>query len=81
MKAVATVLEVAMNLLFAATVVWYAVVVDRRLQRHQERLRQLELKTGWLSVQEGPGNKVAVEGKLEALCISRQKDEVPPYAS
>jgi hypothetical protein len=81
MKDLRAVAEVLENLFSIATIVWFAFIVTKRLRQHGERLRQLELKTGWLRVQELPENKVAVEGQLEALCISRQKDEEPPYAS
>lgn len=81
MKTLATIVEVVLNLLLTGTVVWFAFDVTRRLRRCQERLRVLELKTGWLRVQEGPGNRVAVEGRLDALCITEQKDEGAPYAS
>jgi hypothetical protein len=78
MKNLATVLEVLSNLFLIGTI---AFVVTRRLRQHGERLRVLELKTGWLRAQEGPGKRVTVEGQLDALCLRVQKDEDPPYAS
>jgi hypothetical protein len=81
MKDLATIVQIVTHLALVVTVCWFAFIVTRRLRRHQEQLRLLELKTGWLRVQEGPDNKVTVEGQLEALCINRQKDEEPPYAS
>ena len=81
MKDLAAVVQVVTHLSLVVAVVWFAFVVTRRLRRQHEQLRLLELKTGWLRVQEGPDNKVTVEGQLEALCINRQKDEDPPYAS
>ncbi|MFA5053717.1 MAG: hypothetical protein WC565_06650 [Parcubacteria group bacterium] len=81
MKDLATIVQIVTHLALVVAVCWFAFIVTRRLKVHHERLRLLEQKTGWLRVQEGPDNKVAVEGQLEALCISRQKDEEPPYAS
>ena len=81
MKDLATIVQIFTHLALVVAVCWFAFIVTRRLQQHHKRLRLLEVKTGWLRVQEGPDNKVAVEGQLEALCVSRQKDEEPPYAS
>jgi hypothetical protein len=81
MKGLATVVEVLGNLFLIGTMVWFAFIATIRLRQHGERLRVLELKTGWLRAQEGPGKRVTVEGQLDALCLRVQKDEDPPYAS
>lgn len=75
------VVEVLLNGCLIATTVWLAFVTTKQLRLAHERIRVLELKTGWLRIQEGPGNRVAVEGRLDALCIQVQKGEDPPYAS
>lgn len=81
MKTLATVVEIILNGALVATTVWLAFIVTKCLALHRERLRILELKTGWLRVQEGPGKRVTVEGQLDALCLRVQKGEDPPYAS
>ena len=81
MKTLATAVEVVMNLLLVGTVVWFAFITTRRLRLHGERLRVLELKTGWLRIQERPGKRVTVDGQLDLLQLRVQKDENTPYAS
>lgn len=81
MKDLATVVPLAMHLFLVAVVIWFGFVVTRRLQRHQEQLRILELKTGWLRVQEGPGKRVEVVGSLNVQPCPMMKDEDTPYVS
>lgn len=81
MKEWVAVVQICIHLFLVVTVCWFAFITARQLKRHHERLRILELKTGWLRVQEGPGKRVTVEGQLDAMCVQVQKVEDPPYAT
>lgn len=62
-------------------VVAFISITTRRLQRYDNRLRILELKTGWLQLTEGPGKRVEVVGTLGVQPVQATKDEDTPYAS
>ena len=76
-----SIVDNVVNAVVLVSLAWLMVGTTRQVRQHAERLRVLELKTGWLRVQEGPGNRVAVEGALDALCITQQKGAAGPYVS
>jgi hypothetical protein len=73
--------DVVLNLLLVGSALLFAWATTRKLERHHDRLRLLELKTGWLHVKEGPGKRVEVVGSLGVQPIQATKDEDTPYAS
>jgi hypothetical protein len=81
MKVLPSAVETVVNLFWVGTFTLFAFITTRRLRQLHERLRLLELKTGWLRLQEGPGKRVTVVGQLDETCLRVKKDEDPPYAS
>lgn len=76
MKDVASLVQITMHVLLAFSTCYFATLATIRLRQCNERLRVLELKTGWLRVQEaaGPGKRVVVEGALDALSVELAKE-------
>lgn len=74
MKDVASFVQIIMHGLLVFSTCYFATIATIRLKHCNERLRVLELKTGCLRVQEGPGNRVAIKGALDALSIKMAKD-------
>ena len=76
MKDVASFVQICMYGLLVLSTCYFATLATLRLKQCNERLRVLELKTGWLRVQEaaGPGKRVVVEGALDALSIELAKE-------
>ena len=75
------VLSVLGDFFWVATMVAFAWVTTYRVRSCQRRIRQLELKTGWIQATEAPGGQVTVRATFETGGSLGRKDEEKPYAS